>query len=105
MERSCQLRQKETQATKPEKPASVIAFCDALQRQRQKNLEDRKGRFQYNRYYAYHGGLEWSHGYYGARQFWTDEWDEETGWEVRTANLSVNWRDSAKLLLLSAVMR
>lgn len=91
MERSCQLRQKETQATKSEQPASVIAFCDALQRQRQNNLEDRKRPSKYSDCYAYEGGLEWSHDYYGARRFWTDEWDEETGWEVRTASLSVNW--------------
>lgn len=27
-------------------------------------------------------GLEWEHGYYGARQFWGQEWESEDQWEV-----------------------
>ncbi|CZR51704.1 uncharacterized protein PAC_01581 [Phialocephala subalpina] len=26
-------------------------------------------------------GLEWEHGYYGARQFWSQEWESEDQWE------------------------
>jgi hypothetical protein len=31
-------------------------------------------------------GIEWTHGYYGARRFWFDGWTMERGWEFLVAN-------------------
>lgn len=82
LERLCQTRQMQTHSSETEKPASLLAFCDALRKQRWSNDEESGNPFSTDRYYARSGGLEWPHGYYGARHFWTDEWDEEPGWEV-----------------------
>ena len=40
-------------------------------------------RIMEDHYYGNSGGIEWVHRYFGARQFWTDEWDTSPGWEVR----------------------
>ncbi|KAG6985323.1 hypothetical protein G7Y79_00110g101640 [Physcia stellaris] len=77
IERLCQTRQLQAHASKTEKPASLLDFCDGLRKQRWSNCEVSNNPFNRDDYYARSGGLEWPHGYYGARQFWTDEWDEE----------------------------
>lgn len=41
-------------------------------------------------------GLEWEHGYYGARQFWGQEWESEDQWEVGISQSCCN--RSSKLI-------
>ena len=80
--RMCQIRQKENLDSSVHKPATLIAFCDALRQRKVKNDTDPDVSHSVDRYYGNSGGIEWPHDYYGARQFWTDEWDTEPGWEV-----------------------
>lgn len=79
IDRMCQFRQAQAQPPNSEQPATLAAFCDALQKQRCKNMQT--SRFDYPSWGC--GGLEWPHKYYGARQFWYQEWETELGWEVR----------------------
>ena len=92
LERLCQIRQIHIHSSKTHKPASLLTFCDALRRQRRANCEVSNNPFNRDDYYARSGGLEWPHGYYGARQFWTDEWDEELGWEVSREDCSSQYK-------------
>ena len=84
LQRLCQIRQGQNEASESEKPKTLDAFCNALQQQRRRNLMDTNKPLRNNEdyYYANSGGIEWPHDYYGARQFWADEWNTEPGWEV-----------------------
>ena len=62
-------------------PKTLEDFCDLLELRRRVNSNDSRKIMQ-DQYYANQGGLEWTHGYYGARQFWADEWETLPGWEV-----------------------
>ena len=77
IDRMCRFRQEQAQPQSSEQPATLGDFCDALQKQSSKKLETTSG----------HGGLEWPHNYYGARQFWYQEWEPELGWEVRFSSI------------------
>ncbi|KAL9628894.1 MAG: hypothetical protein Q9164_007112 [Protoblastenia rupestris] len=78
----CQLRQRVNPSMYNKKPSTLETFCDALQQQRWNNLHKPDKSPEEDYYYAKSGGIEWPHGYYGARQFWADEWDTEPGWEL-----------------------
>ena len=80
--RMCQVRQEQYHGLHEDKCATLIAFCDALRQRKVKNDMDPDIPRSLDRYYGNSGGIEWPHDYYGARQFWTDEWDTEPGWEV-----------------------
>ena len=80
--RMCRVRQEQNQDPSVDRPTTLSAFCDALRQRKVKNDMDPDVSHSVDRYYANSGGIEWSHDYYGARQFWTDEWDTEPGWEV-----------------------
>lgn len=82
LQRLCQFRQVQNPALGSDKPRTLLAFCDALQQRRWKNMTKPDKSMSEDQYYAYYGGIEWPHDYYGARQFWADEWNEEPGWEV-----------------------
>ncbi|KAH9207212.1 hypothetical protein DL95DRAFT_483582, partial [Leptodontidium sp. 2 PMI_412] len=43
-------------------------------------------------------GLEWEHGYYGARQFWGQEWESEDQWEWLCADPMKNLTLSSDIL-------
>lgn len=107
LQRLCQIRQAQNEASASEEPKTLDAFCDALRRRRWRNFIEPDKSTSEVYYYAKSGGIEWLHNYYGARQFWTDEWDTEPGWEVRMAKQCTEARDRllADFLLLSAVMR
>lgn len=62
-------------------PKTLEDFCDLLELRRRVNSNDSR-KIMEDQYYANQGGLEWTHGYYGARQFWADEWETLPGWEV-----------------------
>ena len=64
------------------KPRVLEEFCDCLESQRSANLND-SWKIMQDPYYGVSGGIEWPHQYFGARRFWTDEWDAVPGWEVR----------------------
>ena len=81
--RLCQIREMRNQASDSETPKSLEAFCDELRQRRYRNLAKPDVSKCVDRYYARSGGIEWLHGYYGARKFWADEWNTEPGWEVR----------------------
>lgn len=85
LQRMCQIRQAQDQSSNFEKPKTLEAFCDALLQQRKGNFTEPDKSRSWSGYYANSGGIEWLHDYYGARKFWTDEWDTEAGWEVRIA--------------------
>ena len=82
IERLCQIRQAQDQAFGSDRPKTLEAFCDALRQRRWRNLTKPDKSMREDQYYANCGGIEWPHGYYGARQFWADEWNTEPGWEV-----------------------
>ena len=82
LQRLCQIRQAQNQGPAADMPKTLEAFCDAFQQRRRKNLNDPDKSMDEDYYYAKSGGIEWSHDYYGARQFWADEWNTEPGWEV-----------------------
>lgn len=84
-QRLCQTRQTQDKASVLGMPKTLGEFYDALRQRRWRNLTKPDKSLRENSYYANSGGLEWPHDYYGARQFWTDEWDTSPGWEVRTA--------------------
>ena len=70
---------KEQQSSKH--PQTTEAFCNALCRRYDANRRKKlKPGCEWP--YANSGGLEWDHGYYGAKQFWADGWDIEPGWEL-----------------------
>lgn len=85
IQRLCQSRQVQNQASDFETPGSLEAFCDALRQRRWRNATKPDKTIWEDRYYANFGGIEWPHGYYGARKFWADEWNTALGWEVRLA--------------------
>lgn len=107
LQRICQIRQAQDQGSDSAKPKTLEAFCDALLQQRKRNFTDPKRSVSAERRYAGAGGIEWPHDYYGARQFWTDEWDTEPGWEVRIAKQCTEARHYfvTDLFLLLAVVR
>ena len=82
LQRLCQIRQARNPGPDADMPKTLEAFCDAFQQRRRKNLNDPDKSMDEDYYYAKSGGIEWSHDYYGARQFWADEWNTESGWEV-----------------------
>ena len=82
LQRLCQIRRAQDQGPAANMPTTLEAFCDAFQQRRRKNLDDPDKSMDEDYYYAKSGGIEWSHDYYGARQFWADEWNTEPGWEV-----------------------
>lgn len=75
LQRLCRIRQAQKQASDSRTPTTLEAFCDALRQRRWRNLADTNRPWTSNEgyYYAKSGGIEWPHGYYGARQFWADE--------------------------------
>ena len=79
------MRQAQSQASGPEIPKTLEAFCDALQQQRCRSFTKPDKSIRDDSYYTKNSGIEWPHEYYGAQKFWTDEWDTEQGWEVRMA--------------------
>ena len=81
----CQMRETRNLASDSEMPRSLEAFCDELRQRKWRNLAKPDVSTWVDRYYARSGGLEWLHGYYGARKFWADEWNTEPEWEVRIA--------------------
>ena len=83
IDRMCQARLQRQEHGNPDSrmPKTLGEFCDGLRHQRSKNLEESEIRDD-DRYFASSGGIEWPHGYYGARQMWSDPWDTEPGWEV-----------------------
>lgn len=85
LQRLCQLRQAANETSDSSKPKTLEAFCEALRQQRIRNLTEPDDSRSVKGYNVSYGGIEWLHGYYGARQFWSDKWDTEQGWEVRTA--------------------
>ena len=85
VQRMCYLRQAQDQGSESEKLKTPETFCDALLQQRKRNFTEPDKMMSAERNYANACGIEWLHGYYGARQFWTDEWDTEPGWGVRIA--------------------
>ena len=58
-----------------------------MSKRRLQNAND-FARHQADHYYGRSGGIEWDHEYYGARQFWADEWDTAAGWEHLCADPS-----------------
>ncbi|KAF6232401.1 hypothetical protein HO173_009506 [Letharia columbiana] len=82
LQRLCQIRQAQNEASASEEPKTLDAFCDALRQRRWRNFIEPDKSTSEDYYYAKSGGIEWLHNYYGARQFWTDEWDTEPGWEL-----------------------
>lgn len=85
-QRICQIRPAQQQASDSEMPKSLEEFCDALKQRRWRNASKPDVSVWEDSYYANSGGIEWQHGYYGARRFWADEWNTERGWEVGTAS-------------------
>lgn len=86
-QRACHLRQQQSQTPALDEPKTIMDFCDALRRRVWKSEWEPDVSHDVDRYYGNSGGIEWPHNYYGARQFWTDEWDTEPGWEVRTSKV------------------
>ena len=80
--RMCETRKDQCQADSSRQPQTLEGFCDCLESQRSANLSDSR-KMMADQYFANSGGIEWAHQYFGARQFWTDEWDTSPGWEVR----------------------
>lgn len=80
VDRICQFRYEHSK-TQASAPKTLQDFCDVLSRRRSDNLND-FWRIQKDQYYANCGGIEWDHEYYGAKQFWADEWNSMPGWEV-----------------------
>lgn len=80
----CETRKGEqSPADDPKKqPQTLEDFCDRLEARRSANMDDAL-QIMKDHYYGSSGGIEWAHGYFGTRQFWTDEWDTAPGWEVR----------------------
>ena len=83
LQRLCEHRTKQIcpSSSQDKVPTTLEAFCHALCRRRERNQAP--DLIVANYYYGKSGGLEWEHDYYGARQFWADEWETEPGWEVR----------------------
>ena len=96
LQRLCQIRQAQDQGPATDMPKILEAFCDAFEQRRRKNIDDPNKSKNEDYYYAKSGGIEWSHDYYGARQFWADEWNTEPGWEV---SWMINPRRRKKSLL------
>lgn len=98
LQRLCQIRQAQNEASASEEPKTLDAFCDALRQRRWRNFTEPDKSISEDYYYAKSGGIEWLRNYYGARTFWADQWDTEQCTEARDRLL-------AEFLLLSAVMR
>lgn len=81
IDRMCQIHQQQDGDSTSIKPKTLMAMCKRLTNQRESNYTSSEREKKGYRY-ANSGGIEWSHDYYGARQFWADEWDTEPGWEV-----------------------
>lgn len=82
--RLCETRskgQRQVASSTRQPPRTLEEFCDGLEAQRVANSSD-AWKIMEDHYYGNSGGIEWPHRYFGARQFWTDEWDTEPGWEV-----------------------
>ena len=79
VDRMCETR---SQKCGLRQPQTLEEFCDCLELRRRTNLND-SVKIMQDPYFGNKGGIEWSHRYFGARQFWTDEWDTAPGWEVR----------------------
>ena len=61
-------------------PHDLTSFCDSFRRRHESNLKLEPATPK--KYYR-SDGIEWDHGYYGARQFWNQgEWQSRPGWEV-----------------------
>ena len=58
--------------------AAIQEFYQALYSLREDIQEDPEG--------ITGKGVEWEHGYYGARRFWFDSWSMERGWEFLCAD-------------------
>ena len=99
LKRICQIRQAEDQSFSSAKPKTLEAFCDALLQQRKTNFTEPDKSRSWSGYYANSGGIEWLHDYYGARRFWADEWNTESGWEV---SLQSHVQRSRTTLLLTS---
>lgn len=80
--RMCETRKSQPQVDNTLKARTLEDFCDRLESQRSANVDDTP-KIMENHYYASSGGIEWSHRYFGAQEFWTEEWDSIPGWEVR----------------------
>lgn len=81
----CETRKERCQVGNTRQPQTLEEFCDSLELRRSSNLNDSR-KIMENHYYGNSGGIEWSHQYFGARQFWTDEWDTSPGWELLCAD-------------------
>lgn len=100
VDRLCQYRQEQAPSPDANSPKTLQDFCDGLESRRTANVNDTK-RILKNRYYANSGGIEWEHGYYGARQWWTDEWDTFPGWEFLCADPGADQIPGLTLYVLS----
>ena len=77
----CEIRKEQCQVGNTKQPRTLEEFCDCLELRRGANMSDSR-KIMEDQYYGNSGGIEWVHQYFGARQFWTDEWDTSPGWEV-----------------------
>ena len=80
--RMCETRKSQSQVDNTLKALTLESFCDTFESRRSANVDDTL-KIRENRYYGSSGGIERPHQYFGARQFWTDDWDSSPGWEVR----------------------
>lgn len=80
--RMCETRKEQYQVDNTRKAQTLEDFCDSFESRRSANLND-SWKIMEDQYYGNSGGIEWPHQYFGARRFWTDEWDAAPGWEVR----------------------
>ncbi|CAD6586962.1 MAG: hypothetical protein ASARMPRED_002896 [Alectoria sarmentosa] len=81
----CEIRKGQGQVNDPKQPRTLEEFCDCLELRRSANLSD-SWKIMEDQYYGNSGGIELAHKYFGARQFWTDEWDTSRGWELLCAD-------------------
>ena len=77
----CDARKAEKTEDNLGQPRNLEELCDCLQLRRDANLND-SWKIMQDQYYGNSGGIERTHNYFGARRFWTDEWDTSPGWEV-----------------------
>lgn len=64
------------------RPSTMEHFYNALYRQYERNIEARATMRPDLAVTFGSQGLEWEHEFYGARQFWGQDWECEEGWEV-----------------------
>lgn len=79
-------------------PADLEAFCDVLRHRREKDDHPDPQDVSKNHYHGRCGGLEWQHSYYGARQSWGGEWDNEEGGEVCISIARLSYSSSPLLI-------